>query len=83
MAGREKRVRGGGAASAPAERSHTRIVNRQSPIANPDGFTLIELLVVISIVALLMAVLLPVLGRVRKQAANHVDGASASLRVIG
>ncbi|MEN6428692.1 MAG: type II secretion system protein [Phycisphaerales bacterium] len=44
------------------------IVNRKSSIGNPDGFTLIELLVVISIIVLLMAVLLPTLGRVRKQA---------------
>jgi prepilin-type N-terminal cleavage/methylation domain-containing protein/prepilin-type processing-associated H-X9-DG protein len=70
--------------AAPKGRVHTHkstIKDRKSQIINPPGFTLIELLVVIAVIALLMAILMPCLQRVRKQA--RAVACQANLRQWG
>jgi prepilin-type N-terminal cleavage/methylation domain-containing protein/prepilin-type processing-associated H-X9-DG protein len=51
------------------------------PVRRSDGFTLIELLTVIAIIAILAAILIPVVGRVREQARTSV--CTSNLRQLG
>ncbi len=81
MVDSEKWTRRREVTSAVANHPSASIIHYQSSIINPKAFTLIELLVVISIVVMLMAILLPALSRVRKQARGVV--CQANLRQWG
>ena len=72
--------------SYPAELCDVKIAQRRNNTSRRLGlhvFTLIELLVVISIIAMLLAILMPALGRVKKQARKIVCMTSVRSFALG
>jgi prepilin-type N-terminal cleavage/methylation domain-containing protein/prepilin-type processing-associated H-X9-DG protein len=64
---------------APPARYHDRVMTARHP--RPHAFTLMEVLVVIGIIGLLMAILIPVLEKVRHDA--YIAKCAANLHTIG
>ena len=59
------------------------LIRKHHPMSGQKSFTLIELLVVIAIIAILMAILMPALSRVRETANRSACSSNIRQHLIG